>query len=54
MSGLWVTLAVTMEASESNFHRLTLDCCLPSRRLAGSALEERNLTAHETVSQQVQ
>ncbi|HZE81659.1 MAG TPA: hypothetical protein VE604_12220 [Candidatus Polarisedimenticolia bacterium] len=52
MSGLWVTLAVTMEASESNFHGLMLDCCLPSRRLAGRALEDEVLP-RKTVSQQV-
>jgi len=52
--GLWGSLAVRTEAREGDFHGLTLDCCLPSRRLAGRALEERNFTAHETVSQQVQ
>jgi hypothetical protein len=35
------SLAVRMEAGD--FHGLTLDCCLPSRRLAG-ALEERSFT----------
>ncbi len=29
-------------------HGLMLDCCLPSRRLAGRALEERSLTARKS------
>src|SRR5689334_24683958 len=37
--GCGVTLAARMEAREGEFHGLMLDC-LPSRRLAGSALED--------------
>lgn len=36
------TLAVKMEAREGDFHGLTSTTCLPSRRLAGEALEERS------------
>ena len=49
-----VNLAARMQAREGEFHGLMLDCCLPSRRLAGSALEERRFTARKTLSQQVQ
>ena len=49
-----VTLAVMMEAREGELPRAGRRLLLPSRRLAGSALEERSFTARKTVSQEVQ
>jgi hypothetical protein len=46
---IWAVGSLAMRMEAGDFHGLTLNCCLPSRRLAG-ALEERSLRGQNGIT----